>query len=169
MQVRPDDPTRDQVLRLLREHLADVALHSPPESIHALDINALCSPNITFWTATDARTDALQSPKRKRGASPDDPEILGCGALLELDPRHGEIKSMRTAKEHLRKGVAAAILQHIIAEAQRRSYQRLSLETGAQPAFAPARALYAKHGFVPCPPFAHYRLDPNSVFMTREL
>ncbi len=146
-----DDPSREPVARLLREHLDDMALHSPPESVHALDVDALRVPTITFWTATDGG------------------DLLGCGALSQLDARHGEIKSMRTATAHRRKGVAAALLEHIVAEAQRRTYSRLSLETGSMDAFAPARALYKRFGFVYCGPFADYVLDPNSVFMRREL
>ncbi len=151
MNIREDDPRRHQAASLLREHLDDMAVQSPPESIHALDIEALRSPNITFWTAWDGR------------------ELLGCGALLELDRQHGEIKSMRTARDHLRKGVGSRILQHIIGEAERRAYTRLSLETGSQEAFAPARALYSSFGFTLCDPFADYAPDPNSVFMTRAL
>ncbi len=151
MKIRVDDPRRDQTARLLREHLDDVAVHSPPDSIHALDIDALCSPAITFWTAWEGR------------------ELLGCGALLELDRQHGEIKSMRTARNHLRRGVASRMLQHITMEAKRRLYTRLSLETGSMEAFAPARALYASFGFAFCDPFADYASDPNSVFMTRVL
>ncbi len=151
MKIRVDDPRGDQTARLLREHLDDVAVHSPPDSIHALDIDALCSPAITFWTAWEGR------------------ELLGCGALLELDRQHGEIKSMRTARDHLRKGVASRLLQHITMEAKRRLYTRLSLETGSMEAFAPARALYASFGFSLCDPFADYAPDPNSVFMTRVL
>ncbi len=151
MEIRVDDPRRIQVAALLREHLEDMAMRSPQESNHALDIESLCSPEITFWTAWDGR------------------ELLGCGALSEQDDRHGEIKSMRTAREHLRKGVASRLLQHMIVEAVRRSYARLSLETGSMAAFAPARALYTSFGFVFCEPFANYVADPNSVFMTREL
>ncbi len=151
MEIRVDDPRRNQTASLLREHLEDMAVHSPPESIHALDVEALCSPEVTFWTAWEGR------------------ELLGCGALLELDRLHGEIKSMRTARGHLRKGVASRMLQHIIAEAERRSYTRLSLETGSMEAFAPAHALYTGFGFTFCEPFGSYVLDPNSVFMTRAL
>ncbi len=128
-----------------------MALHSPPESIHALDIEALRRPEISFWSVSD-------------GAA-----LLGCGALLELDCEHAEIKSMRTAPAHRRKGVAAHLLQHIIDEAQRRGYRRLSLETGSMAAFAPARALYVRFGFTCCRPFGDYVADPNSVFMTRLL
>ena len=151
MEVREDDPRRDQIARLLREHLEEMAVHSPPESTHALDVDALCSPEVTFWTAWEGG------------------ELLGCGALLQLDGDHGEIKSMRTARDHLEKGVASRMLQHIILEAEQRSYARLSLETGSMEAFAPARALYASFGFRFCDPFGSYAPDPNSVFMTFEL
>ena len=151
MEIRVDDPRRTQAASLLREHLEDMAVHSPPESIHALDIESLCCPEVTFWTAWEGR------------------ELLGCGALSELDSQHGEIKSLRTARDHLRKGIASRLLQHIIVEAERRSYTRLSLETGSMAAFAPACALYLSFGFVYCEPFANYAPDPNSVFMTRAL
>ncbi|MDF2645840.1 MAG: acetyltransferase, partial [Paenibacillus sp.] len=96
-------------------------------------------------------------------------ELVGCGAIKELDSQHGEIKSMRTSSSHLRKGVARRILEHIIEEAKRRGYQRLSLETGSMDAFEPARRLYASFGFQNCEPFSDYIEDPNSVFMTKEL
>ena len=149
--IRTDDLSGSDVAALLREHLAFAALHSPPESMHALDLEALRAPEVTFWTVWQ------------------DSELAGCGALKELDAHHGEIKSMRTASSHLRTGVAAALLEHIIHVARKRGYRRLSLETGSQEAFAPARALYARFGFAPCSPFADYIDDPNSVFMTREL
>lgn len=151
MRVQRDDPTRDPVMRLLQQHLADVAVHSPPESIHALGADALCSRAITFWSVVEAE------------------EVIGCGALLELSALHGEVKSMRTDHAHLRKGVASAVLAEIIEESLRRGYARLSLETGSQRAFAPARALYSSFGFEVCGPFGEYAADPNSVFMTREL
>ncbi|HEU4619542.1 MAG TPA: GNAT family N-acetyltransferase [Gammaproteobacteria bacterium] len=151
MEIRLDDPRRPEIEALLREHLREMHGNSPPESVHALDVESLCDPGITFWAAWE-------------GA-----ELLGCGALLELDPGHGEIKSMRTAAAHLRKGVASQILVRIIEEAERRGYTRLSLETGSMPIFAPARALYGRFGFVYCEPFADYVLDPYSVFMTRTL
>lgn len=151
MQIRVDDLTSPQVQQLLKEHLQSMHLHSPPESIHALDLDGLRQPEITFWSVWDGD------------------ELLGCGALKELDPQHGEIKSMRTAVAHQRKGVAKTMLQYIIAEAQRRSYTRLSLETGSMVAFEPARNLYASFGFEYCEPFADYVLDPYSVFMTRTL
>src|SRR5580765_720196 len=128
-----------------------MALHSPPESVHALDLEALRSNDITFWTAWDGEG------------------LLGCGALKELDPDHGEIKSMRTVAAHLRKGVARALLDHILGEAKRRGYSRVSLETGSAAAFAPAQKLYAGFGFTYCGPFADYVEDPYSVFMTRQI
>ena len=124
---------------------------SPPESVHALDLDALRHPGITFWTIWS------------------DGVLLGCGALKELDPVHGEIKSMRTAPGHRRRGAGRAMLDHIIAEARKRAYRRLSLETGSMAAFVPAHRLYASSGFEFCGPFADYREDPNSVFMTRTL
>ena len=149
--IRRDDLSGPEITRLLREHLQGLSLLSPPESVHALGIEALRKPDITFWSIWQ------------------DSELAGCGALKELDGAHGEIKSMRTASAHLRKGVATQLLGHIIAEAGRRRYRRLSLETGSVEAFAPARRLYARHGFHECGPFAAYREDPHSVFMTREL
>ena len=143
-----DDP---DVLALLREHLQGMADHSPPESIHALDVGGLKAPGITFWTMRDGS------------------EVLGCIALKQLDERHGEIKSMRTASARLRKGVGAALLEHLVAEAGRRGYERLSLETGSGAGFEAAHALYRKFGFVECGPFADYREDPFSRFMTAVL
>lgn len=151
MDIRVDDPGSPAIADLLREHLRNMRLHSPPGSVHALDIEGLRKPEITFWGAWR------------------DAELLGVGALKELDARHGEIKSMRTVAAHLREGVASALLRHILEEAVRRSYRRLSLETGSAAAFAPAQKLYSGFGFQPCGPFADYVLDPYSVFMTREL
>jgi len=124
---------------------------SPPESVHALDIDGLKTPDISFWTA------------RENG------RLLGCAALKELDPEHGEIKSMRTPEQLRRRGAGRALLEHILQEARARGYRRLSLETGSMAGFEPARRLYARYGFRPCPPFADYGLDPHSVFMTLEL
>ena len=151
MVVHEDDVRGAEILALLDEHLADVARHSPPESVHALDVEELRAPAVTVWTAWEGG------------------ELLGCGALKELDPRHGEIKSMRTARAHLRRGVGARILEHLIEEGRRRFYRRLSLETGSMEAFAPARRLYERFGFEECPPFADYRPDPYSVYMTLAL
>jgi len=149
--IRVDDLTGSDIRALIAEHLRGVSLLSPPESVHALGLEALRQPDITFWSVW-------------RGG-----ELLGCGALKQLDERHGEIKSMRTHARHLREGVAANLMRHILAEAARRRYRRLSLETGSMQAFEPARRLYAGFGFEPCAPFADYIEDPNSVFMTREL
>ncbi len=151
MEIKLDKLDGPEVARLLQEHLDDMALHSPAESVHALDLHALRQPELSFWCAWD-------------GA-----ELAGCGALKALDGKHGEIKSMRTASSHLRRGVAAKLLEHILAEAQSRGYQRLSLETGSPAAFVPAQRLYQKYGFDVCEPFAHYGPDPYSIFMTRTL
>jgi len=151
MDIRVDDLRSPEIVRLLHLHVQSAALHSPPESVHALDLEALRRPEVTLWSVWQ------------------NSELMGCGALKELDSRHGEIKSMRTASSHLRKGVAARLIRHILDEARRRSYRRLSLETGSMEAFAPARSLYARFGFKPCGPFADYVEDPYSVFMTREV
>jgi putative acetyltransferase len=151
MEIRRDDLAGAEIRALLAEHLNNMHQISPPQSVHALDVAALRQPDITFWTVWS------------------DGELMGCGALKELSPTHGEIKSMRTARVHRRKGVARALLEHIMAEARRRSYTRLSLETGSQAAFEPARRLYASFGFQSCPPFVGYTADPNSVFLSRSL
>jgi putative acetyltransferase len=148
MRIRLDDLSGPEVQALLSEHLTNMRLLSPPESVHALGIEALRGPGIAFWTAWE------------------EADLLGCGALKELDPLHGEVKSMRTSSAHRRKGVARHILTHIIEVARDRSYTRLSLETGSMQAFEPARRLYTSFGFTYCPPFADYLEDPNSVFMT---
>jgi len=171
-----DNPVRGDVHRLLSEHLADMFATSPAESVHALDHSALSVPSITFWTARE------------------DGELLGCGALKLLDPepgptldsseprsaavhgtelhfagRLGEIKSMRTAAAARGRGVATLMLKHIIDHARSQDLERVCLETGTEDYFAPARRLYARHGFTECPPFANYVLDPNSVFMELRL
>jgi putative acetyltransferase len=151
LNIKVDDLTHPEVANLLLEHMSHMESVSPPESRHALDIEGLRQPGITFWSAWD------------------DTELLGCVALKELDVGHAELKSMRTVAAHLRKGVAAALLQHVIDEGGRRGYQRISLETGSMDYFEPARKLYAKFGFTFCGPFGNYREDPNSVFMTKML
>ena len=151
MDIRQDDLTGPAIRALLAEHLRHMHTLSPPESVHAMDIDQLRRPDVTFWTAWAGD------------------ELLGCGALRELSPQHGEVKSMRTASARRGQGVAQAMLAHILAEAGRRGYERLSLETGSVPAFAPARCLYARAGFAECPPFGDYAEDPFSVFMTRVL
>jgi len=151
MLIREDDLRGPEIARLLRGHLEDAARHSPPESVHALDLDGLRAPDITFWSVWDG------------------PDLMGCGALKELDRHHGEIKSMHTVQAHRRKGIATFILEHLIDEARKRSYRALSLETGFMEVFAPARALYRRYGFEVCPPFADYWDDPLSVFMSRPL
>ncbi|MHB1684155.1 MAG: GNAT family N-acetyltransferase [Bacilli bacterium] len=151
MDIKIDDLTGSEVVELVREHLQSMALHSPPESIHALGLEALRKPEITFWSAWEGG------------------QLVGCGALKELDGQHGEIKSMRTSSSHLRKGIAKRVLQYIIEEGKRRGYRQLSLETGSMGAFEPARRLYASFGFQYCEPFSDYIEDPNSVFMTKKL
>jgi putative acetyltransferase len=151
MKIKVDDLNGTEIAELLEQHISDMRAISPPESKHALDLNGLRRPEITFWTIWDETS------------------LAGCAALKELDPSHAEIKSMRTATEYRNKGVASMLLRHIIDEAKRRNYRRLSLETGAMPFFAPARQLYLKFGFVYCAPFAEYKEDPNSAFLTKEL
>jgi putative acetyltransferase len=151
LKIKLDDLRSPQIAELLSEHLRSLAEVTPEKSRHALNLDELRKPNIAFWSVWQGQ------------------EIVGCGALKELDAHHGEIKSMRTAAAHLRKGIASMLLQYIISEAKRRGYRRLSLETGAMPYFRPAQSLYRKFGFTPCPPFAGYIEDPNSLFMTREL
>ncbi|MET3698417.1 putative acetyltransferase [Bacillus oleivorans] len=151
MQIKVDDLTGTEIAELLNEHLANMRMISPPESVHALDLEKLRRPEITFWSVWEGN------------------QLVGCGALKELDRYHGEVKSMRTASAHLRKGIARQMLQHILEEAKRRGYQRVSLETGSMEAFEPARKLYVSFGFQYCEPFADYKEDPNSVFMTMEI
>ena len=151
MLIEVDDLSRPAVHALLNEHLQNMYALSPPESVHALDLDKLRSPDITFWTAWE-------------GA-----ELVGCGALKELDRTHGELKSMRTPLARRRIGAGRALLDHLVAVARSRGYRRLSLETGALPAFLPAQRLYASAGFTFCGPFGDYREDPNSCFMSLRL
>ena len=149
--IAPDNPARDDVSLLLSEHLADMFDTSPAESVHALDHSALSGPGITLWTARE------------------DGPLLGCGALKEIEPHDGEIKSMRTTPAARGRGVATLLLSHLVEEARRRHYGRLWLETGSEEYFAPARRLYGRHGFLECEPFADYVLDPHSVYMVLDL
>jgi putative acetyltransferase len=146
-----DDLSGSEIAALLAEHLQSMHSHSPPESVHALDLAGLRAPGITFFTAWE------------------DSQLVGCGALKELDSRHGEIKSMRTAQAFLGRGVATAILTRLIAESKQRAYGRISLETGSGAAFEAALTLYRKFGFEYCEPFGDYQEDPFSRFMTLRL
>ena len=151
MKIEIDDLSRPAVHALLNEHLQSMHALSPRESVHALDLERLRAPSITFWSAWQ------------------DGQLLGCGALKELDPSHGEVKSMRTPSARRRSGAGRAILMHIIEVAQARGYQRLSLQTGAVEAFKPAQTLYESAGFVRCGPFGDYTEDSFSLFMTLRL
>ncbi|ACG77047.1 acetyltransferase, GNAT family [Phenylobacterium zucineum HLK1] len=149
--IREDDLSHEQTRALLALHLAGMHETSPPENVFALDLSGLQQPGITVWSAWAGEA------------------IAGIGALKALDDRTGEIKSMRTHPDHLRKGVGAAILDHIVAEARRRGLTRLSLETGRGPAFEPALGMYRTRGFAPGEAFADYRPNAFSQFMHLDL
>ena len=151
MRIEVDDLSRPQVHALLEEHLANMYELSPPEQVFALDLNKLRAPDITFWTVWDEEV------------------LLGCGALKELTPNHGEIKSMRTPAAARGRGAGRAVLAHIISVAQQRGYARLSLETGTHAAFEPAHNLYRSQGFDLSGPFGSYHQDEHSVFMELRL
>ena len=151
LEVRQDDLSGAEVQALLREHMAGMMSESPPESVHALPLDKLRQPDVTFWSVWSGEA------------------LCGCGALKALGSRHGEVKSMRTRPGFLRQGVAQAVLSRIVQEAALRGYERLSLETGSTPAFHAAHALYARNGFTVCGPFGDYAADPFSVFMNRVL
>lgn len=151
MKIEIDDLSRPELHELLNEHLRSMYTLSPPGSVHALDLEKLRQPDVTFWSAWEG------------------PLLLGCGALKALSRTHGEIKSMRTPSAERRRGAGRAILARIIESAKARAYDRLSLETGSMDAFKPARELYASVGFTCCGPFGEYIDDPHSVFMTLRL
>ncbi|TCJ89548.1 GNAT family N-acetyltransferase [Nocardia alba] len=151
LRVVADDLSGAAIAALLAAHHAEMADTSPAESMHALDLTALRDPAVTVWSAWTGD------------------DLLGCGALKELDAEHAEIKSMRTADGHTGRGVAAAVLAHLVAVGRERGYRRLSLETGAEDFFAPARRLYLRHGFTECGPFGDYSADPLSRFFTLRL
>jgi putative acetyltransferase len=151
MEIRVDDLRGPEIIALLNEHLRCMAVVSPPESRHALDLDGLRQPDVTFWSIWNGS------------------DLAGCGAMKELDEQHAEIKSMRTAYAYQRKGVASCVLRYLIEEAKRRGYRWLSLETGSMEYFEPARKLYASFGFTYCRPFGSYVEDSNSMFMTKEL
>ena len=150
--VADDDPRRPDVQRLLERHLAFAFASSPREHVHALDLEGLLDPQITLYSARDV-----------------DRRLLGVGALKEIDAGHGEIKSMHTAEDSRGSGVGSAVLRHIIEEARRRGYARLSLETGTGELFEPAQALYRRAGFTECEPFGAYTRNPHSLCMTMAL
>lgn len=151
MRIVVDDLSGAQIAEFLAEHVRQMRSVTPLESKHALDLDALRGPDVTFWTMTDGEV------------------VVGCGAVKRLDAAHGELKSMRTSPARKRSGIASRLLGHIITEAERMGFARLSLETGSDDFFLPARRLYEKFGFDRCAPFADYRPDPNSVFMTKRL
>jgi putative acetyltransferase len=151
VEIRVDDLSGPEIAEFLEDHIRDMRSVSPPESKHALDLEGLRKPDITFWTVWEHH------------------QLVGCGAIKELDSTHGEIKSMRTRSSHRGKGVGSFVLQHILRVAKERGYRRVSLETGSMPFFEPARRLYRSHGFRDCAPFANYKEDPNSVFLTKDL
>lgn len=146
-----DDPRAADVRALLERHLVFTAEHSPPEDVHALDVEALVDPSITFVSYREGGT------------------VLGVGALKDLGAGHGELKSMHTAETARGRGVAGAIVEHLVALGRERGLTRLSLETGTPEAFRPARSLYARHGFVECGPFGDYAPSAYSTFMTLEV
>lgn len=146
------DPLLDgNVVDLLNKHRRQMLKHSPPDSVHALRPEQLREPNIEFWSAYW------------------EDEFAGCGALKRLDSTHAEIKSMKTRDTFLRKGIAKALLVHLIEQAKSKGFARISLETGTMAVFEPARTLYKKLGFVECEPFSNYIKDPLSVCMTLKL
>lgn len=151
IQIRRDRPVLPHVLPLLQRHLDLMHASSPPESVHALDPEALDTPDVAFFTLVEG--DA----------------VLGMGAVKRIDATHAEVKSMHVVSEARGRGLAKVLLDHLLAEALSLGYARLSLETGVEPVFAPARALYERAGFGYCGPFEGYTLDPNSVFMTKAI
>ena len=151
MEIGEEDPAVADVAALLALHRNDAHRHSSPGSGPALDVDALRAPGISFWTARDGG------------------RLLGCGAMREIDAGHGEIKSMHVDRASRGRGVGAAILAHILETARSRGYRRVSLETGADATFAAARALYARFGFLPCPPFGGDREHRHSIFLSLDL
>ena len=151
MRIGPGDLHDPVVVGFLEDHVAQLRSLTPPESTHVLDLAGLMAPGVRFYTAVD------------------DDDLVGCAALARLDDDHAELKSMRTAPHRVRQGVAGRLVRFVLDEARAAGFTRVSLETGSEAFFAPARALYARHGFTECPPFGRYRPDPLSTFMTRTL
>jgi len=150
-EISIDDPRATDVRALIERHLAFANSHSPPEDVHALDIDRLLDPALTLFSF-------------RLGD-----ELLAVGALKQLDAHHGELKSMHTAHAARGHGIGRAMVEHLISVARDRGLRRVSIETGTMSAFAPARSLYARTGFTPCDPFGDYRPSPNSTFMTLSL
>lgn len=146
-----DDLSGQPTRALIARHLAGMRSNSPPESVHALDVDRLRAPDVTFWSAWLGQ------------------EIAGCGALKRLDAERGELKSMRVADAFLGRGVGRALLDFLVAQARAMGMRSLWLETGSGPAFTPALRLYESAGFVRCGPFEGYVDDPFSVFLMRRL
>ena len=158
LHIRLDDLSDPRIATFLEEHLQDMRATSPPESVHALDLSKLRDPSVHFWSAwMPSEGGAL------------DGTLVGTGAIKRLDAQQAELKSMRTAAAFRGQGIAKQILLHIVEQARAFGFQRLSLETGTQPFFAPAHNLYLAHGFEPCGPFGSYTLDPHSRFLTLAL
>ncbi len=155
LDIRRDDLSDPRIEAFMQEHLQDMYAVSPPESVHALDMDQLRQPDIAFWSAWLPGADGDM--------------LVGTGALKQLDANHAELKSMRTSARHRGHGIARQLLNHLLETARARGFSRVSLETGPQAFFEPARRLYFQHGFVECGPFAGYGPDPYSFFMTRTL
>jgi len=149
--IARERPTSADLALLMQRHTADMHADTPPESIHMMDAGALDHPQIAFYVLRE------------------DGDPLAMGAFKRIDATHAEIKSMHVLSETRGRGLSRRMLDHLLAEAQAAGYTRLSLETGSQGMFLPARRLYEKAGFTECPPFEGYALDPNSVFMTKVL
>jgi putative acetyltransferase len=152
VEIRIDDLSSPEIIELLEAHVAEMRRVTPnPESVHALALDGLRRPEVTFWSLRDGD------------------RVAGCGAIRRIDSTHAELKSMRTSTAYQRRGVAAQILKHIESESMQMGLTRLSLETGVEDFFAPARALYLRSGFAYCDPFGDYVPDPLSVFMTKAI
>jgi putative acetyltransferase len=150
--IKTEDPRTADVRALLERHLAFARGQSPPEDAHAMEPDALADPAVTFFSLRD-----------------DGGELLAVGALKRIGESHAEIKSMHTAEAGRRRGLGGAMLDHLLSTAREQGFERVSLETGVQDAFAPARSLYARAGFEPCAAFGDYVPSPNSAYMTLEL
>lgn len=151
MEIRLDKLESAEIAEFLQQHIEDMKATSPPESTHALDLMGLRVPEVTFWSVYSGN------------------DLVACGALKEIGPHQGEIKSMRVLASARGKGIGSKLVDHIVEVAKKRRYSALKLETGSMAFFEPARNLYLKHGFTYCEPFGSYKEDPNSVFMVLHL